>query len=262
MISNGVKEKKILINSLKVNYKIAGEGEPLLILHGWGGSSDSWLLVQKILAKLNFKVICPDLPGFGKTAPPAEPWGVKDYNDFLLNLIEKLEINNFFLLGHSFGGQISVRFASRYPERIKKLILCAPSAIRPKPGKKTRMIYLMARIGNTIFSPRHLRRLKDAARNLFYIFIRNRDYKRAEGVMRDTIRKVIKEDLLPELSKIQNKTLIVWGDIDKMVPVKYASIFRDNIPESRLEIFPKIGHSPHLEVPEKLAEIINNFFRS
>ena len=86
-----MREQKILINGLETNFKIAGEGEPLLILHGWAGSSDSFVEVQKILANRKFKVICPDLPGFGKTITPDIPWTVKDYSDFILKFTRDIK---------------------------------------------------------------------------------------------------------------------------------------------------------------------------
>ncbi|MFH1462453.1 MAG: alpha/beta hydrolase [bacterium] len=255
-------EKEIYINGLRVNYRVAGEGQPVLILHGWGGSSDSWVKVQEILAGQGYKVICPDLPGFGRTVPPSSPWSVKDYTDFIVDFLKELEVDRFFLFGHSFGGRISIKFASQYPERLKSLILCDSAGIKPKLGHKTNIIYWIAKIGNALFSPKHLARLKDTARNIFYVFLRNKDYVRANGVMKETIKKVLDEDLLPNLSKINTKTLIVWGEIDRMVPLKYAYIFKENIKDSRLEVLPKIGHSPHLEVSEKLSEIVLKFLRA
>ena len=79
--------------------------------------------------------------------------------------------------------------------------------------------------------------------------------------MKETIKKVLDEDLLSDLSKIKTKTLIVWGSVDKMVPLKYAHIFKEKIENSRLEIMPKVGHSPHLEDPKKLSEIILKFLK-
>jgi pimeloyl-ACP methyl ester carboxylesterase len=260
-ISNGVKEEEILINGLKVNYKIAGEGPAILVLHGWGGSSDSWIRFQEILANQGYKVICPDFPGFGKTLPPPNPWDIKDYTEFIFKFIQKFTSEKFFLLGHSFGGRIAIKFALLYPEKLRSLILCSSAGIKPKPGLKTRIVFWLARIGNAIFTPKHLTRFKDSARNLFYLVLRNRDYVKANGIMKETIKKVLSEDLLPELSKIKIKTLIIWGKTDKMVPVKYANIFQEKIENSKLEILPKIGHSPHLEVPKKLSEIILNFLK-
>ena len=252
-------EEEILIKGLKVNCKIAGSGPAILILHGWGGASDSWLEVQRILGRGGYRVICLDFPGFGKSITPPVPWGVKDYTDFILNFIQELKLENFFLLGHSFGGRIAIKFATNYPEKLKGLILCSSAGIKPKPGLKTRIIFLIARIGNTIFTPRHLKRFKDEARNLFYIFLRHKDYVKANDTMKETIKKVLNEDLLPDLSKIKTKTLIVWGKIDKMIPVTQAHIFKEKIENSKLEILPEIGHSPHLEAPEKFSEIILKF---
>ena len=254
-----MEEKEILIQGIKTNYKIAGEGPAILVLHGWGGSSDSWRRVQETLSQKGYLVIVPDFPGFGKSVTPKEPWSLQNYTNFILNLIQQLKLENFYLIGHSFGGRIAIKFATQYPEKIKKLILCDSAGIKPKPGLKTRIIYWSARIGNAVFSPKHLQRFKDSARNLFYIFLRNRDYVKANGTMKETIKKVINEDLLEDLSKIKIKTLIVWGSQDKMVPLKYARVIKQKVENSTLEIIPKIGHSPHLETPAKLAEIIFKF---
>ncbi|MCD6528470.1 alpha/beta hydrolase [bacterium] len=254
-----MEEKILLVNNQKVNYKIAGTGPVILILHGWGGSSDSWVRVQEILAQQGYKVISPDLPGFGKSEAPFEPWGVIDYANWLNKFVNFLNIKNFFILAHSFGGRVAVKFALNYPERLQGLILCNSAGIKPKPGLKTKIIFLLARIGNTVFSQKYLVKIKKRVTNLFYIFLRHQDYVKAKGVMKETIKKVLAEDLLPCLSQIKVKTLIIWGGADKMVPLKYAFVFKEKITNSELKLLPKVGHSPHLEVPEKLADIIIKF---
>jgi len=253
-------EEKININGLEINYKIAGQGPAILVLHGWGGSSDSWIEVQRILSK-DYKVVVPDLPGFGRTPPPPQPWERKDYVDFVLSFLNDLEIESFFLVGHSFGGSISIMLSKRCPERIRRLILIDSAGIKPKPGLKTRIIFWIARIGNAVFSPRHLKRFRDTARNLLYIFLRNRDYVKANGIMKETIKNIFIEDLLPELSGINKETLIIWGGADRILPPKYGYIMKEKIKDSKLEILPKIGHSPHLEVPRKCSEIIMKFIK-
>lgn len=256
-----MKEKEVLVKGLKTNYKIAGEGPAVLVLHGWGGSSDSWLAFQKILAEEGYKVIVLDFPGFGKSITPPEPWDLQDYTNFVLDFTDKLGLEQFFLIGHSFGGRISIKFVIRHPEKVKKLILCDSAGIKPKPGFKTLIIFWMAWLGNAIFTPKHFIRFKDAARNFFYAFLRNKDYVKANGTMKETIKRVLREDLLSELPQIKIKTLIVWGAVDRMVPLKYAHIFKEKIANSELEIIPKIGHSPHLEVPKKLNEIALKFLK-
>lgn len=252
-------EKKILINNIEVNYKITGEGFPFLILHGWGGSSGSWTEVQKSISSEGYKVISLDLPGFGKTPSPVIPWEINDYSTFVLNFIKKINLEKIILLGHSFGGRISIKFASIYPDKVKFLILCDSAGIKRKYNFRQTLAFYFAQVGNFIFSNRFLRRFEDTARNIFYIIIRQRDYTKVDGAMKETFKKTVNEDLLPNLSKIDTKTLIVWGGNDKAVPVEDAFLINKSIKNSVLEIIPNVGHSPNLEVPEKLSEIILKF---
>jgi len=257
-----ITEQKILINGLNVNYKVAGEGQPILILHGWGSSSDSWSKIQETLAKKGYFVVCPDLPGFGKSETPPEPWTLNNYAKLVIDFSNSQNLRDFYLIAHSFGGRIAVKLTTVYAERIRKLILCDSAGIKIKPEIKTKIILLMSEAGNAVFSLKPFVIFKDFARNFFYCFLRYKDYVKANSIMRETMKKVLVEDLLPEIPKIKNKTLIVWGDKDKMVPVKYAYLFKEKISDSRLEIFPKVGHSPHLEVPGLLSEKILNFLKN
>jgi pimeloyl-ACP methyl ester carboxylesterase len=257
-----INEKTILVDGLRINYKIAGSGPAILVLHGWGGSSNSWIKVQEILAKKGFKVVVPDLPGFGKSATPKDSWGIKAYTDFVLSFVKKIELEDFFLIGHSFGGRISIRLAAYYPKKIKKLILCDAAGIKLELDFKAKIVYFLSKMGNTVFSPKFLARFKDSARNFFYIFLRHKDYTKADGVMKEIMKKVIYEDLLPDLEKIKIKTLVIWGEKDKLVPLKYAYVFEEKVKGSKLEVMLGIGHSPHLEDPKNLSEIITGFTSS
>jgi pimeloyl-ACP methyl ester carboxylesterase len=244
-----------LVKEIETNYKIGGGGENFLILHGWNGSSDSWRKIIEIL-EIKYKVICPDFPGFGKTETPKIPWSLNDFVEWLKEFTEKLNLKEFFLLGHSFGGRVAIKFSIFYPEKVKKLILLNSAGIKPEWGLKEKIIFQISKIGNAIFSKNHFFRFKDGARNFFYRIARIKDYSKAKGVMKETMKKIVEEDLLPEIPKIQNETLILWGEKDKIIPLKYAFLFKEKIKNSKLEILPKIGHSPHLEDPEKLAEIL------
>ncbi|OGZ17939.1 MAG: hypothetical protein A2Z78_01905 [Candidatus Nealsonbacteria bacterium RBG_13_36_15] len=256
-------EKKILIKDLEANYKISGKGQPILVLHGWGGSSDSWAKVQKILADKGFSVIVPDFPGFGKSKCPKEAWGISNYVQWLKDLIKIVKIEEpFSLLGHSFGGRVAIKFSVKYPEKIKALILCSSAGIKPEKNLKTKTLYYIGKIGNYLFSKKPLRKFKDSARNTFYRVIQQRDYLKVKGTMKETIKKVLTEDLFGYLSQIKVKTLIIWGENDLMVPIKYGYIMEQEIPNSKIIALPKIGHSPHLEIPEKFAKEILQFIES
>lgn len=255
-----VKERVTKVNNILVNYKIAGNGQPLLILHGWGGSSNSWLNVLEHL-KNDFLILCPDLPGFGKTNPPQQPWSLLDYTHFVKKFVLEFNLKEVFLLGHSFGGRIAIKFSVLWPEMVKKLILCSSAGIKQKLKIKQKIIFFLSLIGNAIFSQSPLKNFQHKARNLFYIFLRDSDYIKATGVMRETLKNILAEDLSSDLEKINSPTLIIWGEKDNIVPLKLAFLFKEKIKNSQLKILPKVKHSPHLEDAEKLSKIILDFLR-
>ena len=105
-------------------------------------------------------------------------------------------------------------------------------------------------------------KVKDVLRNILYFFIKNRDYVKAKGVMKATMTKVVNEDLTSYLPKIKNKTLLVWGKKDRLVPIEYAYQFKNKIKGSELKIIPGVGHSPHFRASERLTEIIIMFLNT
>ncbi|MCP6718516.1 MAG: alpha/beta hydrolase [Patescibacteria group bacterium] len=257
-----MEEKVISINNLKVNYKATGSGPVILILHGWPSSSDSWARSMKSLSIAGYQVICPDLPGFGKSDTQVQPWSVANYMEWVLKFADSLKLDDFILLGHSFGGRVAVKFSAKYGDRLKCLILCDSAGIRPKLDAKSTAISKVVQIGNNVFSPGFLVEVKNVLRNILYFFIKNRDYVKAKGVMKATMTKVVEEDLGLYLPKIKNKTLLIWGKKDTLVPIEYAYQFKDKIRDSKLEIIPGVGHSPHFRAFERLTEIIIMFLNA
>lgn len=253
-----IEEKQASIKGLEINYRIAGSGPVVLLLHGWGSSSDTWLDVQRILAQ-HFKVVCPDFPGFGKNKNPDNSWDLDDYLAWLIDFIDLLRLDNFIVLGHSFGGRVAIKLSAKYPERVEKLILCGAAGIKPELSAKQKIILGTAKTGNALFSHRSLSGVKNIIRKFFYSFLSHKDYVKADPIMRETMRKILAEDLLPILPQIKAKTLLIWGEKDKMVPLKYGRIFEQEIKNAELKIILGAGHSPHKEVPEKTARIISEF---
>lgn len=257
-----MKEEKILINNIETNFKIAGVGFPILILHGWGGSSDSWVRVQEILSQNNFQVICPDLPGFGKTQLPPNAWSSDDYITFILNFVEGIGLDKFYLIGHSFGGGLAVKFATLYSQKVESLILCDAAIIRNnKLNLRQKIASFLTKAEYNIFSvPFSEKTVYPWAKKLVYKIAGTSDYYLAKGTMKETFKNISGEDLTAFASQIKVPTLIIWGKQDKTLPLENGLTLNKIIPNSKLLIIDDVDHSPHRKKPEELAKDIINFF--
>jgi len=258
-------EEKACVDKISVNYKIGGAGPCVLILHGWGGSSDSWQSTGETLINNNFRVVIPDLPGFGKSDSPTSIWSVGDYLDFIFKFIEELKSiekisEPLFLVGHSFGGRISIKFAAVSPKKLKKIILCSAAGIVSKKGAKLKIFNFTAKIGKLIFCFKGFAAIRDFLRKALYRVAGSGDYLRANPQMKEIMKKVISEDLSGFLPKINVPTLIVWGKNDKILSVKDGILMNKGIVGSRIEIIKNVGHSPNIEIPEKFAKLIIDWF--
>jgi len=235
-------------------------GTPLLILHGWGSNSGRWQRVTDLLRKQEIEALVLDLPGFGIVSSPKRPWTRDDYINWIFQKAKERNWEKFNLLGHSFGGGLSVKIAVAFPEKVEKLILCAPAIIRRK-RLKTYLFYQLAHIGKKIFSLPGLKKLEPYAQRLIYKLAGSRDYYVADGVMKETMKKLGDENLEDLLAKIKAPTLIIWGKKDDVLPLRDAQELKEKIEGAELKIISEAKHSPHREAPEELAEIISQFVK-
>ena len=236
----------MIINGLKINYKTIGEGKTFLILHGWGSDSSKWQKVGELLSKRGFKVIIPDLPGFGNSQTPNFVFTVEDYSNFVKKFVDLLNIKKFYLLGHSFGGAVALMYSLKFPEEIEKLFLVGAACVRKKSFKVKLLNFL-----SKFFK----------LKSLFFrkIFYRKTDYLSVSGIMKEIYLKLIEKDLTDFFDKVSVSTTIIWGKKDKITPLKNAYLMNSKILNSKLEIIPESDHSPHLKTPEKLVEIISKY---
>lgn len=245
-------EKIVNIYGISTRYQTFGKGKPLVILHGWPSSSEKWVAMAEELATHNFQVIVPDLPGFGQSATPEKPWSQSDYVNWLHEFAETLpELKQeFYLLGHSFGGSLAARFAIKYNQRLSKLILVAASCIRKRTLTKTTSSRIAKIVKKFAFIPYY-----NLARKAFYKFIiKKSDYASTEGIMKETYLRVISDDSSQKLYFIKVPTVIIWGDKDTSTPLEDGQFIHKKIQNSKLVVINGAGHSLQLEAPKVLLE--------
>jgi len=258
--SYGMETKFIAVSDLRIRY-LETEGKndiPLIILHGWGSSLDSWKNVASALASEGIKVFIPDLPGFGETPEPPSAWGASDYGEFVKGFARELGIQNFDLAGHSFGGQVAITYAAQHPQDIHKLILIAAARIMKRRKLRVKLFLFVTKIGNLIFVLPPLSLLRPFIQKIWYKITGERDYYRASARMREVFKRV-ETDVSSHLTTIMAPTLILWGDRDDATPVADARIIHDKIPNSKLHIFPGEGHDLNFKKPHEIAQKIFEF---
>jgi len=230
--------------------------ENLLILHGWGSKAENWIRVKELLEREGYKVFVPDLPGFGKNSPLSHAWAIDDYVKWVADFCEKNNLSQFFLLGHSFGGAISIKFSLKYPRKVIKMFLVASSGIRRKTLKK-KVLKKIANFSNFFsFAPFY-----PLIRKIFYkIVVKKSDYPYIEGrTMKETYLRIIDEDLSFYLPYVSVPTVIIWGDKDKVLPVEDAYFMNQKIKKSNLIIITGANHDLERKVPGILAEKVKKF---
>ena len=224
----------------------------LIILHGWQSSKEKWQKVKENIEDEGIEVVIPDLPGFKPETELPKPWSLDDYVEWLNNFSQGRE--KFFLLGHSFGGRIAIKFASKYPQKLYGLILVSAAGIKKEKPAISKIAPILR---NFSFLPGY-----NFFRRFFYCYIlRKTDYLETSGALKETIKNILEEDLIPFLKEIRVPVLIIWGEKDKITPLSDAYLMRKEIKFSQLEILNGIGHTPHLENPELLAEKIKEFIK-
>lgn len=238
------------IDGINVNFLDYGNhsGDTLVFLHGWGQNIQMMLPIAEPFKK-DFRIIIIDFPGFGKSEEPKEAMGVDGYTVIVEKLLSKLKIKNPILIGHSFGGRVSVKFSSR--NDVKKLILLSP-ALRghDKKGLKSKVLKFLKKVPV-------LNNLEDWAKD----HIGSRDYKAASPIMKKVLVETVKEDLSPDASKVKAPTVLIYGNLDDEVPEEDILRYEKLISDCGLIIYEGCTHWAYLEDTKKTINIINSFIK-
>lgn len=243
------------VAGLRTRYLVRGSGPPVLVLHGWGASIEAVLPIvagQEGVAS----VYALDLPGFGQSALPPEPWGVEDYQRFVAAFMDALGIERAAIVAHSNGGRIAIRMASTEPGRLSKLVLVDSAGIRPKRTLRWYRRVALAKIGK--YAARLLGRPGERLRELLVGRAGSTDYLQA-GAMRPTLVRLVNADLREHLPRIAIPTLLIWGSEDTDTPLSAAREMERLIPDAGLVVLEGAGHFSYLDQPARFGAVVRHF---
>ena len=224
------------ICDIDINYKRYGniKGEHLVFLHGWGQNIEMMEPVGNGLEEND--IIIFDLPGFGKSEEPKTVWTIEDYAKCIHECLEKLNVKNPVLIGHSFGGKISLMYASMY--ETKKLVLLASPFKKDiqKLSLKTKMLKQVKKVPG-------MKKLEGFAKK----HIGSTDYKNASEMMRKVLVEHVNLDISENIKKINCPTIIIWGTNDQAVPLTDAYTLEKLIKDAAVIEYEGCTHYAYLE---------------
>ena len=244
------------IKGLKVHYEVHGKGQAIVLLHGWGTSLRLYDSVTAYL-KENFKVYTLDFPGFGLSEEPKDVWSVYDYAEMTQLFLDEMAIENPILMGHSFGGRISIILGAK--RLIKKIILVDAAGIKPTRGANYYLKVYFYKSMRFIEKVPGIRLLFGDLIDAYRTRAGSSDYKSASQMMRKVLSKVVDEDLQVHMPKIKAPTLLIWGSNDTATPLADGRIMEKKIPDAALIPFEGAGHYSYLDKPHEFKTIVNKF---
>lgn len=247
------------IEGLKIHFKVSGQGRDLVLLHGWGADLSLMNPIHKHFERY-FHTYSVDLPGFGLSDQPPQKWGVADYAEAVKRFLLSQGLPCPILMGHSFGGKVSIYLAAQQVP-MHKLILVDSSGIVPKRDSKYYFKIYSYKTARRIMQLPGLKQLFRSRLEELKNSSGSEDYRNARGVMRETLVKVINEDLTGMLSQIKVPTLLMWGADDTATPVSDGRLMEQLIPDAGLVILDNAGHYSYLDRLPDFLHITAQFLK-
>ena len=239
------KYKNININYIRYGNK---DKQTVVLLHGWGQNIQMMKPVGDNLT--DYDVIIIDLPGHGNSEEPKEVWLLTDFVDMIHALLTSLNIYDPILIGHSFGGKISLLYASKY--QTKKLILFgSPFKVKKNPNS------LKVKILKKLKSLPGLKNIAETMKK----HMGSEDYRNASPMMRDILVKHVNTDITEDVKKIKCSAIIIWGTNDTAVPIADAYELETLISDSAVIPYEGCSHYAYLERLNQTVSIIKNFIK-
>ena len=253
---------KTVINGLNTHYLKEGSGENVLVLQGWGTEIELYSAVIAELSK-KYTVYAPDLPGFGKTDEPKEPWCVDDYVDFVLAFCKETGITKTILFGHSFGCRVIIKMLSREncPIEVERVILTGAAGIKPQQSESAKKKASAYQRGKAFLSTPIMKKLFPNALEKLRNKHGSADYRAASPMMRQVLVKTVNEDLSHLLPLVKQEVLLIWGRNDDSTPITDGERMEKEMPDAGLAVIENAGHFAFIEQQFLFLRILSSFLK-
>ena len=253
------------INGLKINYRDEGEGPLLVLLHGWGSNVDLFDGVFRFTSG-KYHVVGMDMPGFGKSDEPKEPWEVSDFVEFVIDFIKALypDEKEIMFLGHSMGGRVIIKMIATRSEKergfsIPRVILTDSAGIKPVPSASQSGRTKRYKFYKNILTKTGIAKAFPGTIEALQKKFGSADYAAASPVMRQSLVKVVNEDLAPYMPKVSMPALLIWGAQDTATPLSDGQQMEKLMPEAGLAVIPGAGHYSFLDNQYMFNKILGSF---
>ncbi len=258
---NTIQSIKTKVDGLDVHYYKAGQGEPLVVVHGGGGDARTWWHNIEALSE-NYTVYAPDLPGYGASQPLDGHYFIPELAGFVGSFSDNLGLDRFHLVGHSLGGGVALNYALESPHKIRKLVLVSSLCLGSEISLWIRLLSMPALIrslgGLTLAVLRGVKWLVKAflAQVEFIMPLSPSSVSIGGSV---TTLKEQTLVLANRLSEVLMPTLLVWGAKDLIVPVRQAYAAAQVIPDCQLKVFQNRGHNVHRDEVKQFSHVLTGF---
>lgn len=262
-----MKEKFITINGNNIRYLESGNSEKTIVLvHGLGASAERYEFVIPEFSE-HYRVIVPDLIGFGYSDKPLVDYTTEFFSDFLSSFLQKLNLNKINIIGSSLGGHITAKYASTHSDSIDHLVLVSPSGIM-KSSTPALDAYVMAALYPDLEVAKNAFQMmaggtRQVNQKVIEDFVKRMKLPNAKMAFMSTLLGLKNSELITNsLKKISVPTLIIWGEHDPVIPIKYADDFVASIQDCRFYMMDNSGHTPYVDDPKRFAQLVLDFLET
>jgi pimeloyl-ACP methyl ester carboxylesterase len=238
-----VEQQRVYVGGVPIAYRAAGQGAPVVLVHGLSGSARWWARNIEPLAR-RFRVYVVDLVGFGNSRGPRR-FVLSEASDYLVRWLDVLGVERAHVVGHSMGGFIAADLAADHPTRLDRLVLVDAAALPFRRGPLGHVLDLLRTVRGLSLGFLPLL-VADAART-------------GPLTLWRAAKDLLTADLRAKLSRVQAPTLVVWGDRDVLVPLEDGRQLARLLPAGRLAVIPRAGHNPMWDRPAIFNDLVIEF---